>query len=307
MKGLKVGVIGTGMMGKNHVRIYSEMRGVDEVWVYDANEKVAEDMHTLYGALPASSHDKLMEMVDAVSICVPTRYHMETAMYVLDAGVHALIEKPLASSSEEGGKLVERAVDSGVVTAVGHIERFNPVVQEAGKILSEPRFIELKRHNPASSRVTDSDVVLDLMIHDIDIVWNHFLGGKEYVLSSLYDRDVASALAEFNGCHVSLSASRMACKKIRTLYIEDAEFTIEGNLMTNELYIHRKASEYTHNNRGYRQENIIEKVLINKVEPLREELTAFLRAVRGEGEFPVTIEQALLNLELVEEVRRGSL
>ena len=162
---------------------------------------------------------------------------------------------------------------------MGHIERFNPIVGEIKKLIRSPRYIEIRRHNPASSRITDADVVSDLMIHDIDLVWNYFMNGISYEMYSFWDNDLCKAIARFGNCAVSLSASRIACKKIRSIYVEDEEFSIDGDFMNQDVYIYRRPQKYKEVNSRYVQENIIEKVLVNKVEPLKEELKTFVECV----------------------------
>ncbi len=174
---LDVGVIGVGMMGRNHARVYSELKAVDSLYLYDLNGKAASDLAGAFGATasPPTVED-LLRSVDAVSVCVPTPYHFSVAETVLDAGgVPVLIEKPICATAEETRRLIAMISD-GLIVGVGHIERFNPIVPEIKKIVRRPPlYIEMKRHNPASSRVSGSSVVEDLMIHDVDIVRNVLL------------------------------------------------------------------------------------------------------------------------------------
>jgi len=297
---MDVGVIGTGTMGRNHVRIYSEMREADSVYIYDADEKAARALSEKFDVTVSDSIQSLLNNVDAVSICAPTKYHFELAKEAIENQVNCLIEKPIAISSREGEELL-KIVDDSLVVGVGHIERFNPIAREIKNLISNPKFIDIRRYNPGSSRIKDANVVIDLMIHDIDLVWNCFFKGYEdFEVYSAGDRDVHKKVAMFNGCIASMSASRIACKKIRTIHVEEDEFTIDGDLMAQELYIHRKPERYGEVNTRYTQENIIEKVLINRVEPLKEELKTFLNCVKKGNSFPVTPEQAVLNLKIAE-------
>lgn len=161
--------------------------------------------------------------------------------------------------------------------------------------------MELKRHNPASARITGSSVVEDLMIHDIDILLNVFFPDPSDI-HSVGNEDIMSVLMKCNGIPVSLSASRRASKKVRSFYVEDADFTIEGNFMTQEVNIYRKPGQYQIEAERYVQENIIEKVMLNKVEPLRRELETFIDCVNKNRPFPITPEQAILNLEFCEKI-----
>lgn len=287
-------------MGRNHVRIYSEMRETDRVYVYDVNEKAARDVAEKNDAIVCSSLDSLYKKANAVSICVPTVYHFMHAGLAMQNKVHCLIEKPIASSSVEGERLLEM-LNRELVVGVGHIERFNPVAREIKNLLVNPRYIEIRRHNPGSARIKDANVVIDLMIHDIDLVWNHFF--NEATQSEIYsagDSNLHKIVAGFGECLVSLSASRIACSKVRTIHVEEEDFTIDGDFMTQEVYIYRKPEIYNENNTRYTQENIIEKVLINRVEPLKEELKTFINCIDQSKPFPVTPEQAVLNLKIAE-------
>ena len=313
---MKVGVIGTGTMGKNHVRIYSELKGVGEVYAFDVDKEKIKRLEE-YGVIVCDSMEELLERVDAVSICVPTKYHLEVAKRAIEKDVQCLIEKPIALTVEEGEELVKLLDNKGLIAGVGHIERFNPIVGEVKRIIKNPLYVEIRRHNPASARITDSTIVEDLMIHDIDIVFNVLfkplqgLRGRgaephngAYEIYSAGNNDLCTALIKFDSSIVSLSASRKASKKIRSVYIEEEEFTIEGDFMNQEIYVYRKPGKYGIENERYTQENIIEKVLVNKVEPLKEELKTFIACVKKGEEFTVTPTQALNNLRICEEIRR---
>ncbi len=302
---MKVGVIGTGTMGKNHVRIYSELKEIEEVYAFDVDGEKAKRLKE-YGVIICSSLEELLERVDAVSICVSTKYHLEVAKRAIEKDVHSLIEKPIALNVREGEELVNLLEDKGLIVGIGHIERFNPIVEEIEKIIENPLYVEIKRHNPASARITDSTIVEDLMIHDIDIVFNVLYKSVsgDYELYSAGNNDLCKVLIELNSSIVSLSASRKASKKIRAIYIEEEEFTIEGDFMNQEIYVYRKPGKYGIENERYTQENIIEKVLVNKVEPLKEELKTFIACVKKGEEFPITPVQALNNLRICEEIRR---
>ncbi len=300
---MNIGVIGTGMMGKSHARVYSELKGVEELYFFDLSMVNTNEMKEL-GAVACSSIKELLDCVDAVSICVPTKYHFDVAKEVIEENVHCLIEKPVALSVKEGEKLVDLLKTRHLVVGVGHIERFNPIVNEIAKMIKNPFYVEMRRHNPGSSRITDSSVVEDLMIHDIDIAFNFLFDMENFEIHSAGNCDVCSALVEFDDSVVSLSASRKASKKIRTIYIEDEEFTIEGDFMSQEIYAYRKPGLYALENGKYIQENIIEKVLVNKVEPLKVELRTFVDCVKRNVEFPITPEQALNNLRICERIRR---
>ena len=299
---MDVGVIGVGAMGRNHVRVYSELKGVDTVYVYDPipeNAARASEFASICGSV-----EEMLKKVEAVSICVPTRYHFETARKVIQAGINCLIEKPITLTVEEGVRLLKIIEDSKLVVGVGHIERFNPIVSEMAKIANKPAYVSIKRHNPTSSRITDASVVEDLMIHDIDVAFNVLFKGEEnFHIHSAGSANFCEALAVFPQSVLAISASRLSSKKFRTFYVESEDFTAEGDFMTQEVYIYRKPGKYGVENERYLQENIIEKVLVNKVEPLKVELKAFLDCVKAKKSFPVTPQEALKNLQICERIK----
>ncbi len=303
---MKVGVIGTGTMGRNHARVYSELKGIEDIYVFDLNKTNINEMRKL-GFVVCDSLDELLEYVEAVSICVPTKYHLEVAKAVIGKNVPCLIEKPITISVEEGEKLLEilKNQNQNLVVGVGQIERFNPIVNEIKKMILNPFFVEMRRHNPLSARITDASVVEDLMIHDIDIVFNVLFNTDNYKIYSGGTADVCQAMVTFDSSVATISASRRACKKIRTMYIEDEKFTIEGDFMTQEIFTYWKPEKYGVEREKYMQENIIEKVLVNKVEPLKVELKTFIDCVKKNKEFPVTPEQALNNIRICEQIKTG--
>ena len=315
------------------ITIYSELKEVEEVYAFDVDtEKLKKSEE--YDLIVCDSMEELLARVDAVSICVPTKYHFEVAKRAIENGVHCLIEKPITLTVDEAEELVNLLDNSGLIAGVGHIERFNPIVGEIKRIIKNPLYVEIMRHNPASTRITDSSIVEDLMIHDIDIVFNVLYkplqgllvspswacggtgGGArdgaaephsgEYELYSAGNNDLCTAVIKFNSSIVSLSASRKASKKIRSVYVEEEEFTIEGDFMNQEIYVYRKPGKYGIENEQYTQENIIEKVLVNKVEPLKEELKAFIKCVKKCEEFTITPLQALNNLRICEAIRKSN-
>ena len=302
---MNVGVIGLGVMGKNHVRIYSELKKVDELYIFDLDSSRINSVLEKYDASPCSSIEEMLKEVDAISLCVPTSLHYQIAKKIIRRKVDCLIEKPITANYDEGIKLLELLSQyKYVVVGIGHIERFNPVITEVNNILSSPYLIEIKRHNPSSKRITDVSVIEDLMIHDVDVLFNVFFSPSEYKLISRGNNDVCKALVEIDKTVAVLSASRVSLKKIRSIYVEDEIATIDGDLMNQEIFVYRTPKLRDKGSGGYVQENIIEKVLVNKVEPLRRELKTFIDCVSKGEQFPVTPEQAVRNLKICEEIRR---
>lgn len=300
---MDVGVIGVGAMGKNHARVYSELKSVDTLHLFDLNTKAAEELGRTSGAVVEPSLENLLNACDAVSICVPTPYHYKTAMQVVDHHVAALIEKPICLTAAEASDLVSH-IPEDLVVGVGHIERFNAIIPELAQIIRRPHYVEINRHNPASARVNGSTVVEDLMIHDVDLIFS-LIPARSWSVQSVGNEDVASALFTINDRPVFLSASRKASKKVRGIYVEEEAFTVEGNFMNQEIFIHRKPGRISFEAERYTQESLIEKVLVNQSEPLKRELSTFLECVRTGRKFPVTPEQGLFNLEVCEQISKN--
>ncbi len=300
---MDIGVIGTGIMGKNHVRVYSELKAVTGLYVYDINFEAALSIAMDNGATACSTLDELVNNVEAVSICVPTQFHLETAKKVLSKNIHVLMEKPICATSREVETLLPM-IENGTTFGVGHIERFNPIVPEIKRICKKPLYVEMNRHNPASHRVTGASVVEDLMIHDIDIL-RHVLFGDGFEMTSAGTHDIATALFRFGKTAAYISASRKSSKKIRRVYVEEEELTIEGDFMNQEIFTYWKPETYHVENERYVQENIIEKVVVNKVEPLKVELKTFLECVRNGKDFPVTAQHACEDLRICEMIKAG--
>lgn len=300
---MDVGVIGVGTMGKNHVRVFSELKSVDSVGVYDLNNAAAHAIAAQHGATVYKTVDDLIANSDVVSVCVPTQFHAAVVRQAFSAKKSVFIEKPICATSSEAKELMKSA-PPGITIGVGHIERFNPIVKEIKRIISKPLYVEMKRHNPASARVTGSSVVEDLMIHDIDILLNVFFPHPCHI-HSVGNPDVCSVLMECDHVPVVLSASRKSSKKIRILYVEEEDFTVEGDFMTQEITIYRKPGRYQFEEERYVQENIIEKVMVNKTEPLKVELSTFVMCAQKGLPFPITPEQAIRNLEVSEQIRAG--
>jgi predicted dehydrogenase len=304
-KVMKVGIIGTGVMGRNHARIYSEFKEVEDIYVFDIEKNNLREMRKM-GFVACDSLEELLDCSEAVSICVPTKYHLEVAKKVIENDIHFLVEKPITNSVEEGEELLKLLQEKNLIVGVGHIERFNPIIPEISRISKNPLTVEIRRHNPFSSRITDSSVVEDLMVHDIDIIFNVlFENITDYKIISGGNDDVCKVLVKNNGSVASISASRKACKKIRTIYIEEEDLTIEGDFMNQEIYTYRKPKNFGLDKEKYTQENIIEKILVNKVEPLKVELKTFVNCVKKNEEFPITPEQAVNNLKVCKEIKNG--
>lgn len=235
MSGLRAAVIGVGYLGRFHAQKFAALEGVELVGVLDADARRAAEVAGELGCPVCTELTALLEQVDMVSVVVPTRFHHEVARRCLAAGKHVLVEKPITETVAEATELIELAREQKCILQVGHLERFNPAVVALEGVLKEPRFIESHRLTPFRGRGTDVNVVLDLMIHDIDIilhmVQSELVGIQAVgvpILSS--EVDIANARLEFvNGCVANVTASRVsreAMRKIR-VFQSDAYFSID--------------------------------------------------------------------------------
>lgn len=222
---LRVGVVGVGYLGRFHALIYSRMENVELVGVADTDPERAKEVADEAGCRVFDNHLEMLGQVDAVSIVVPTTLHLEVARPFLDAGVHMLLEKPIAPNREEGEAIVKLAEASGAILQIGHLERFNAGVMELARRIDAPKFIEAHRMGGFVERATDVDVVSDLMIHDIDIILSLVksdLVSVAAVGTPVLTRhvDIANARLEFaNGTVANVIASRVSEAPMRRIRV----------------------------------------------------------------------------------------
>ena len=220
---LRAAVIGVGHLGRHHARILASLPGVELVAIVDTNHARADEIAAAYGTRALYTARDLMTRVDAVTIAVPTEQHADVALPFLSAGIPALVEKPLARSLDEADAMIAASTGAGVTLAVGHTERFNPAVDAARRLLTDPRFIEVHRLGAFPERSLDIDVVFDLMIHDLDVVLslvNADVASIDAVgVPVLTGRvDIANARLRFaNGCIANLTASRISRDRVRKI------------------------------------------------------------------------------------------
>lgn len=287
---LPVGVIGVGALGRHHARHLATLEGVRLVGVYDENPETAARVAAEVGAPVVPAVDALLGQVRAVSVAVPTSVHAEVGLRALERGVAVLMEKPLAASLAEADALVSAADQAGVVLHVGQIERYNRAVRAALPVIENPRFIEAERIAPFSPRGTDVSVVLDLMIHDLDLLLA-FTGSPEVtdvravggaVLSPRLD--LVNARLELPGGTVaSLTASRVGRQRVRRVRIYQDTGYLTLDLATGEAVFLRVRPDWRRGTGGTLEE-AVEEVRLQAPEgdALRLELTAFVQAVLGE-------------------------
>jgi predicted dehydrogenase len=220
---MRVGVVGTGHLGKHHARIYRNMPGVKLEAIADSDPARRLEVATLTGARAFADWRDLIGRVDAVSVVVPTTFHREVAIPLIEAGIHVLVEKPLASTADDARAIVEAARGKNTILQVGHIERFNPAIRQAERFIDDPRYVVADRLAPYSFRSKDIGVVLDLMVHDLDILLEfvkdpvaRIEGLGIPVLSR--SEDMADARITFaGGCVADLRASRISMKRMRKI------------------------------------------------------------------------------------------
>ena len=220
---VRVAVIGVGHLGKHHARIVSTLPGATLVAVVDTNRPRAEDVAAATGSRAVFDAREILAQVDAVTIAVPTERHLDIALPFLEAGIPVLVEKPMARSLAEADAMIAAAAKTGAILAVGQTERFNPAVEAARPLLTDPRFIEVHRLGTFPERSLDIDVVFDLMIHDLDVVLSLVPSQVESIeavgVPVLTGRvDIANARLRFaNGCIVNLTASRISRDRVRKI------------------------------------------------------------------------------------------
>jgi len=314
---VQAGVFGVGHMGAHHARIYAELPGVDLVGVHDADEERAAEVAAEYGT-QVLDEEAVIDRADAVSVTVPTRHHYDVARKTIDAGASVLVEKPFVETAEQGRDLTERAAREDVTLQVGHIERFNPAVRALGDVLADLEVIavDARRLGPPVDRAGQVEVTRDLMIHDIDVLLSMLeADGDDIVAVEAADAEegrYVSAVVRFeDGTVATLQASRVTQQKVRTLSVTAADARVNVDYIDQSVHIHRHSlPEYIEEDGEvqYRQESIVEQPMVGNGEPLKEELSAFVQAVRSGEEPPVTGEDGLRALELawrVEEAARA--
>lgn len=301
---MKVGIIGLGWMGRVHLRVYSEMRGVEVVGVVDPNREILDKVAADYGVPVFTSLTEFLDTArpEAVSVCVPTVHHHDTAQAVISRRIPLLVEKPLAASAEEGAAVVEAALKAGVPLMVGHIERFNPAVQRIREILREDTHvisIQIERVGPYPPRIQDVGVIRDLASHDIDLIAH--LSGSRYknifAVTSVNlgpHEDTVLISAELdNGVLGQITCNWITPYKSRQIRVATKTRYIEADLIT------QKVKEYSRFETYDTSYNVREWPVVYR-EPVREELKAFIGAVQEGLTMPITGEDGLYVLETIE-------
>lgn len=329
---VKVAVLGVGGLGQHHVRIYAEMEQAGDVvfvGLYDPNLERAREIAEKNGVRALESMEAALEQADGVSIVTPTVTHHELASKFLKAGCHVLVEKPITDEADQAAELVQLAQENDRVLQVGHVERFNPVFDYLQSVAKEPRFIETHRLSPYPARSMDIGVVLDLMIHDLDIVLafvdspvKEVDGVGVPVLSA--SEDIANARLKFeNGCVANLTVSRVSPERMRKIRVFSGGETtsyVSLDYQKQEGYIYRIAADGAEESSLWQKllhakdsaivsefggkKVVREPVPIAKDEPLKLELQHFVECVRERQTPKVSGEAGRQALEVALEITR---
>ncbi len=307
MKKVRAGVIGAGRMGEYHTAIYSELFFVDLVGVVDIKEERGNKISKQFNTSFFSNYKDIIGKIDVASIAVPTAQHYPIAKEFLNAGVDVLLEKPITNDFDKAVELFELADKKNCTLHIGHVERFNGAVQELKKIVHEPLLIESRRLGPFQSRIEDDGVVMDLMIHDIDIILNlvesevsdiHVLGRDFFTQRD----DLASVQIRFkNNCIANIVASRVTQNKIRTMAISQKDAYIYLDFAEQDIHIHRRASSEHHlgnHELRYKQESFIERLFVHRENPLKLEVKHFIDCSTNGATRSTSVEKELRSLKI---------
>src|SRR5213082_1023251 len=300
MKKPRVGVVGVGHIGSNHARLYAEIPSAEFSAVYDVDLLKANAIGQKFSATPAKSIDEFIETVDAASVATPTNTHYEVARSLLAQGKHVLVEKPITDNTAQATELAELATRSNLILQVGHVERFNPVLGALEKHLAQPRFIEAHRLSPYTERSADIGVVLDLMIHDLEVIL-HFVRSPLWSIDAVgvpvlsRSEDIANARLHFeDGCVANVTSSRISPERLRKIRIfqEDAYLSLDYQNQSGEIY-RRVGGRITR-----------DRVDIEREEPLKLQLASFIECASTGREPRVSGSQATAALKLAVEITK---
>ncbi len=306
MEKVRAAVVGVGYLGRFHAQKYAQSAGCELLGVVDTQAAVAERVAAELGVPALQDYRSLLGRVDAVSVATPTPTHCDIALAFLEAGAHVLLEKPITETVAQAERLIQAARTHRRILQVGHLERFNPAILAAEPLLAAPRFIECQRLAPFRERGTDVNVVLDLMIHDIDLL-QMIVGSPVAALDAIGtpvfsgEIDIANARLQFaNGCVANVTASRVSLKTERKLRVfrDDAYLSIDLQQKILTVIRKRDAAGTTGGSMsdllaGANLPVQIEEQSFEQGDALRAEIESFLAAVRGQGPVKVTGEDGL--------------
>ena len=304
------------MMGKNHMKTYKSLNGVELVGVYDIFPEAAKAAAETFGIRAFSSMEEVAENVEAVSVVTTSVTHADVGEFFLNKGIHCMMEKPLACTEEECQRLISAAAKNNVVLLVGHIERFNPAVEQMGKLLSDTskiRSLTAQRMSAASGRITDVDVSMDLMIHDVEVIQSlvkspvvNIQAASVKTKESPMGKDYITALLEFeNGATANITASRITQARVRTLTVTTDTNYIDMDFINQSINVHSQGRmpyvnpENIPEWMNYGLKGSVEQLFIPTNQPLSAELNHFLSCVRGEATPRISGQNALDALRVI--------
>ena len=299
-KAVNIGVIGVGHLGQHHARILNEIEGANLVGISDVNEEAGKAQAEKYGVKYFKDFRELANHVEAVTVVVPTFLHHDVAKYFLENNIHTFIEKPITKTLQDANDLVATAGKKQLTLQVGHVERFNAAIVKLQSLIEKPRFIECQRMCKFSNRIQDVGVVLDMMIHDIDIVLSLVKSPIKNidavgipVLTA--NEDIANAHIVFeNGCIANLTASRISEEMVRKLRIFEMDKYCSLDYAEQTITMAHKSSE--------EQKIVCEELDVQKAEPLRKELEHFINCIQEKKKPLVSIEDGKNALEVALEI-----
>jgi len=302
MSSIRVGIVGVGYLGTQHARILSYLEEADLQAVADIDFQKALQIGNRHGVRYFENYEDMIDEIDAAVVATDTSAHFKVSENLLRHGKHVLVEKPITETVEQGERLVELAAKKNLILQVGHLERFNPAVEAIENMISDPRFIEVQRLGSFSARSLDIDVVLDLMIHDLDIILalikDEVVAIKSSGIHVVSEKtDIANARLEFkSGCVATLTASRVHQGKVRKLRIFEPTSYYSIDYIDQEVKVFPLDGRQTD----------IKTLKIQKDEPLKKELKNFLDCVETGKRTKVTGEEGLRALKLAYDVIRES-
>ncbi|MCB1230653.1 MAG: Gfo/Idh/MocA family oxidoreductase [Verrucomicrobiae bacterium] len=297
---VRAGVCGVGAIGRNHARIYSELENAELAAIFDADTERARAIADEFGGTVTGTIDEFLAMVDAASVSTPTVTHREIGTALLEAGKHVLVEKPIADSLDDAKALIDLAAEKGCVLQVGHIERFNPVMAQLEARLDQPKFLEVHRLSPFPNRSVDIGVVLDLMIHDLEIIL-HLVDSPIAHIDAVgipvltHREDIANARLRFeNGAVANVTASRISPEKMRKIRVFQSDAYLSLDYQDQSGWIYRKDG----------MEIARESVEVEKDEPLKRELADFIDCAAKGAAPKVSGEHGAAALDVALEITR---
>jgi predicted dehydrogenase len=305
---IRVGVIGVGHVGQHHARIYRELPGVELAGIADIDPARLQEVRKVAEAPVFQDYREFFGHVEGVSLAVPTHLHAQIAGECLDRGIDVLVEKPMAQTLEEAEELTDLAKRRGRILQVGHVERFNGAVRALHRIVKAPGFIECHRLSPFPQRGTDVDVILDLMIHDIDVILSLVKSPVTQVnavgVPVLTDRvDISNARLEFaSGCVANVTASRVSIERLRKIRIFQPDTYISLDYASQEITLFRRLPPDLASQPPQPPQIVREEVVVEKEEPLRLQLMSFLNSVRERTRPEVSGEEAVEALRVASQI-----